>query len=355
MKRENDMNDARRTNSTGARHSLAVLLPISAIAALGSIATAQSSAPVPAPRSATVAAGAASVDSSAPGTSSTTVPGGPGANPNSPTPRASATTSSPTTTSTSTLASSNQPAHAPAGSSTNGALPVSFALASSFEQPPAPPDPVVRTSSSLLAVALNRSARYDKQPVAPGSMEAMSLFAVRSPEQRKFTRHDLVQIIVRETSRARADQTLDTKKDYTVAAEVAWANFSFDAFGQPGVATSSGAHDAPVFEAIGRKRLKGEGEYDRTDEFTTRMTAEVVEVLPNGNLILEARTTISNDKEMSCIKLTGICRPDDITSANTVLSNQIHDLKIEKLNTGFVKDAADKGIIAQVLDAILAF
>lgn len=217
------------------------------------------------------------------------------------------------------------------------------------------PDAVIRTNASLMAIALGRQSNYEKQPVAPGTIEAMSLFAVRSPEERHFSRHDLIQIIVREQSRAKSDSELDTKKNYTLAGEVAWANFSFDAFGQPGVATTSGSHNAPVFEAIGKKKLKGEGDYSRNDEFTTRMTAEVIEVLPNGNLILEARTTISSDKEMTCIKLTGICRPEDITSANTVLSNQVHDLKVEKMNTGFVKDAADKGILAQVLDAIFAF
>lgn len=250
------------------------------------------------------------------------------------------------------------PAATPSTTQASASLPpapVSVALAATIEEPLGPPEAIVRSSSSLLAAALNRQARYEKQLVAPGSMEAMSMFAVRSPEQRKFSRHDLVQIVVREASRAKSDQTLDTRKDYTLAAEVAWSNFSFDAFGQPGVATTSGTHNAPVFEALGKKRLKGEGEYDRSDEFVTRMTAEIIEVLPNGNLILEARTTIANDKETTCIKLTGICRPDDITSANTVLSNQVHDLKIEKMNTGFVKDAADKGIIAQVLDFVLAF
>jgi len=232
---------------------------------------------------------------------------------------------------------------------------VSVALAALPEDPEFPPDAIIRTNSSLMALALSRPARYAKQPVAPGTIEAMSLFAVRSPEERHFGKHDLIQIIVREASRAKTGQMLDTKKDYTLAAEVAWANFSFDAFGQPGVATSSGQHDAPVFEAIGKKKLKGEGDYDRSDEFVTRMTAEVIEVLPNGNLVLEARTTITNDKEATCIKLTGMCRPEDITSGNTVLSNQIHDLKIEKMNTGFVKDAADKGILAQILDAIFAF
>ncbi len=233
--------------------------------------------------------------------------------------------------------------------------PVSVALGALPDEPGLPPDAVIRTNASLMAIALSRPSRFEKEPVAPGTIEAMSLFAVRSAEERHFSRHDLVQIVVREQSRAKSDSELDTKKDYTLAAEVAWANFSFDAFGQPGVATTSGSHDAPVFEAVGRKKLKGEGDYSRNDEFTTRMTAEVIEVLPNGNLVLEARTTISSDKEMTCIKLTGMCRPEDITSANTVLSNQIHDLKIEKMNTGFVKDAADKGILAQVLDAIFAF
>lgn len=303
---------------------------------------------------------------------------GPAASPAPVAPRAAASGSeasraSPSSSPTSSLGIANAPtsgavstpSQASASTAAPGALsgsspapaftPVSIALGSLPDDDDFAPDAVIRTNSSLLALALSRPARYARQPVAPGTIEAMSLFAVRSPEERHFAKHDLVQIIVRESSRARSGQTLDTKKNYTLAGEVAWANFSFDAFGQPGVATTSGTHNAPVFEAIGKKRLKGEGDYDRTDEFVTRMTAEVIEVMPNGNLILEARTTISSDKEKSVIKLTGMCRPEDITSANTILSNQIHDLKIEKMNTGFVKDAADKGIIAQILDAIFAF
>ncbi len=244
---------------------------------------------------------------------------------------------------------------APSSAAPSSAAPSSIALPPTGEPDQPSVGPVIRTDASLLSVALARPATYAKRPVLPGTMEAMSLFAVQSPEERQFARHDLIQIIVREQSRAKSGQTLDTKKDYTLAAEVAWANFNFEAFGEPGVSTNSGTHDAPVFEAVGRKKLKGEGDYDRTDEFTTRMTAEVVEVLPNGNLVLEARTTITSDKESTCIKLTGICRPEDITAGNTVLSNQVHDLKVEKMNTGFVKDAADKGVLAQVLDAVFAF
>ena len=85
------------------------------------------------------------------------------------------------------------------------------------------------------------------------------------------------------------------------------------------------------------------------------MAAEVIEILPNGNLVLEARTRIKTDEEEMFTQLTGICRPEDITAANTILSNQIFDLKVEKMHFGQVRDAANKGILARVLDAVFAF
>ena len=81
----------------------------------------------------------------------------------------------------------------------------------------------------------------------------------------------------------------------------------------------------------------------------------MIEVLPNGNLVLEARTFIRNDEEELTINVTGTCRPQDITLANTILSNQIHDLRIEKNHEGELKKANEKGIIAKVLDAIFAY
>ena len=78
------------------------------------------------------------------------------------------------------------------------------------------------------------------------------------------------------------------------------------------------------------KDFEAEGEYARRDNFTARLTAEVLQVLPNGNLILESRTQMKQDQEAFTLKVTGTCRPEDVTPANTILSSQLHDLKIEK-------------------------
>ena len=86
------------------------------------------------------------------------------------------------------------------------------------------------------------------------------------------------------------------------------------------------------------------------------MTVEVIEILPNGNLVVEGRTTIVTDQEESVMTLTGICRPQDISvSGNTILSNQLHDLTVRKMHRGELKNTASKGILAQILDFVIAF
>ena len=47
--------------------------------------------------------------------------------------------------------------------------------------------------------------------------------------------------------------------------------------------------------------------------------------------------------------------PESVSPANSVLSHNLHDLKIEKINTGELKKANQKGFIAKILDAVFAF
>ena len=113
--------------------------------------------------------------------------------------------------------------------------------------------------------------------------------------------------------------------------------------------------DLPRLDVKFKNNFEGDGEYERRDDFTARLTAEVVEVLPNGNLILESRTWIKTDEEESLLKLTGICRPEDVTPGNSILSNQLHDLKIEKIHTGELKKTNQKGILTKIFETIFAF
>lgn len=218
-----------------------------------------------------------------------------------------------------------------------------------------PPDTAATPTSSLMARSMDTSTP-DVDREDSHSLRNLSLFAIAPIEPKAFLKHDLIQIIVRESSRAESSHELETRKRFSLDGSLD----SFPAFMLADLLKlqlrAGDAENFPIDVGIDfEKRSRGEGEYEREDDLTARLTAEVIEVLPNGNLVLEARTHIVNDEEKLTIKTTGICRPEDVTLANTILSNQIHDLRIEKTHQGELKKANEKGIISRVLDAIFAF
>ncbi len=231
------------------------------------------------------------------------------------------------------------------------ALGAGLLLATASTGQEAPPAPPPAPTASLLAGA----APVIMSNVPVGGLRAISLFALDSPEARVFQKHDLVQIIVREISTATAEQDMNTKKTWTMDGGItAMPNFQLEDLVQL-ILRAGRTDDMPVLDMNFNKNFKGQGDYARSDEFTARLTAEVLDVLPNGNLVLESRTSIKNDQEESVIRVTGICRPADVTPANTILSNQLHDLAVEKVNSGEVKKGTTKGLLTKAFETIFAF
>lgn len=187
------------------------------------------------------------------------------------------------------------------------------------------------------------------------ALRAVSMFAVSPAEPPKFFEHDLIQIIVQETSRASSQHELETEKEYTKEMGInAWPDLRLSDLLELQLEAGDTAN-LPRLDLDFSREFEGEGEYERQDDLTARLTAEVIEVLPNGNLVLEARTRIKNDEEELSIQVTGVCRPDDVSADNTVLSNRIHDLKITKNHSGQLKDTNEPGIISKALNAVFAF
>jgi flagellar L-ring protein FlgH len=209
--------------------------------------------------------------------------------------------------------------------------------------------------SGSLLVSTPVTTAVDLTGRQPSALRAVSLFAIAPIEPRTYREHDLVQIIVRETSQAKSSQDLNTKKDSKLDGKVG----KFPALQLEDLLNlqmyGGRTTNLPAVQVDFSKDFKGNGDYERKDDLSARVTAEVIEVLPNGNLVLEARTNIKIDTEEKSMKVTGICRPEDITPANTVLSNQIHDLVIDEMHKGELRENASKGIIAKVLETVFAF
>lgn len=192
----------------------------------------------------------------------------------------------------------------------------------------------------------------EPDPHAP--LRAMSMLYIDVPEPRQYEIHDLVTLIIDESSSAESKQTLDTKKDYDLGADVTAFPDLLELLElrlQPG--------DRSDIASLGvgsNQKFKGEGTAKRSDRFVARITAEIIDVKPNGTLVVEAKKVVqSQDGESKTIVLSGVCRQEDITDANTINSSQLANLHIAQTTEGEISKTAKKGFIPRVLEAIFNF
>lgn len=95
----------------------------------------------------------------------------------------------------------------------------------------------------------------------------------------------------------------------------------------------------PLFNANSATSLKGAGATDSSTTFKTSMTAQVIAVLPSGNLVVEAQRKIFMNNQHEDILVRGIVRPRDISMSNTVPSAALSNLEIEMKGKGIIADS----------------
>jgi flagellar L-ring protein precursor FlgH len=92
----------------------------------------------------------------------------------------------------------------------------------------------------------------------------------------------------------------------------------------------------------GDQQLAGEGATSRNTTLKTTLTARVVNVLPNGTLVVEAAKDIQINSERQTITLRGMVRPQDIDNSNAVLSDRLGQLEVRVNGKGVVGDAVKR-------------
>lgn len=208
-----------------------------------------------------------------------------------------------------------------------------------------PSGTAVRADQGLAAQSPLMRARLQ---AAAGRMSRYS----QLPQARDWAAEDLLQIIVVEQSTEKIDQRRQLEKEGVAQAEVAeFSSFDFGAF----TFSPTTSSQLPGVEIGAEKEFEGQGRYQRKDEMSDRFTAKIVEVKPNGNLVVEARVVRNWSGDQTEITLTGVVNPKWITANDAVLSTQIADLKIDKNHTGPVEGTTQRGFIAEALDFLFAF
>lgn len=97
----------------------------------------------------------------------------------------------------------------------------------------------------------------------------------------------------------------------------------------------------------------GNGVTSRRGSLKGKMTATIIEILPNGNYQVEGKRIIELNQDKQEMTLSGIIRPRDVRSDNTVFSYHIANANIRYRGRGTINRATQVGLIRRILNWIL--
>jgi len=181
-----------------------------------------------------------------------------------------------------------------------------------------------------------------------------SAYYFARPEPREFMINDLVTIIVRESF----DSEMESSKSTEKKAELSGGINQFPRLTLKDLLDlqiPQGTADAALVDVGFERKHEGEGDYERSESMTGRVRARIIDIKPNGMLVLEARRTVINDGEQSVLVATGNCMPEDVNADNTILSTQLENLFIDKQHSGDLRESGEKGWLTRLFDAVFDF
>lgn len=185
-----------------------------------------------------------------------------------------------------------------------------------------------------LLAGLKGTPALGQEPPSPGSLyppDSRSLF--EDAVARRVG--DVVTVVVSESLRAKRDAKTSTSRETDVSVAKLFGN----------AAVSIG----------GERGFEGEGSVSKTGYLTTRMAARVVDTGRGGAIRLAGLREVEVDGDVQMLVLTGIVRPQDIRVDNTVLSQDIAELRMAVLAKGTLHDATKRGWVQRVLDWLNVF
>lgn len=117
----------------------------------------------------------------------------------------------------------------------------------------------------------------------------------------------------------------------------------------------AGASASSLVSASSGNGNTGTGEIKRNEAVTVRVAGVVTQVLPNGNLVVEARQEVRVNSELRQLMVTGVVRPQDIQSDNTIQHDRMAEARIAYGGRGQLTDVQTPRWGQQVLDVVAPF
>ncbi|HTW61039.1 MAG TPA: flagellar basal body L-ring protein FlgH [Terracidiphilus sp.] len=182
---------------------------------------------------------------------------------------------------------------------------------------------------------------------SPGSIWSQQGLLVRlGTDPKAYRLHDVVSIVVSESLAASTDGQVKNARAST-------ANSGLTSlFG----ALKTGNNLQNLIGMSASSGLSAQGQSTTNSSLTTTFGGEVVDVLPNGMLVVQATRQLTFSEQTQLIKLRGLVRPEDVNNQNQVLSTDMTDLELEVTGKGIVNDSTYRqNPVVRFLERLLVF
>ena len=161
---------------------------------------------------------------------------------------------------------------------------------------------------------------------------------------------DLLTVLIVEESQASRDAQQGTEKTFSFGGS---ANFGHPKLDDRSTAWTNAI--IPTWAIEASRDYEGKGSLENKDKLSGAIACRVMEVLQNGNLLIEGKRSVYVRKETVTFILTGTVRVEDIDKDNTVESTDVADATIRYETTGSIADSQKKGLVPVMLDWINPF
>lgn len=156
--------------------------------------------------------------------------------------------------------------------------------------------------------------------------------------------NDLIVIQIVESTSSAEDGAVKSARSFS-------ASSGINAFmGTPGA--TSGIRN--IFSPTSTRTLDGQAQTSSDSSLSTSLSGRVVDVLPNGFLVVEAERQVFMNNQHQTVIVHGVVRPGDITSANTVPSTAVSNLEVELKGRGVIADgvAPPNSLVRMILKVV---
>jgi flagellar L-ring protein FlgH len=206
---------------------------------------------------------------------------------------------------------------------------------------PSPPD------AALSAYIARVRSDHAASAATPGSIWVEDGRMTRLPTDIKASHlHDSIAIVVSESLTASTDGTVKNSRASNATSQISALMGKL----------AGGNALNNLLNQTSTSGLNAQGQSVTDSSLSTTLGGEVVDVLPNGLLVIQAVRQVSFNQQTQLIRLRGLVRPDDVSAQNQVLSTTITDLELEVVGKGIINDYTYRqNPVVRFLEKILIF